>query len=236
MSEAITSPFDFVPLAEYPFKDRLMIRLADLVFFAFIKMIGASVRFEIDGWEHFEAIDNARKVPIYAFWHDRIFLSTYFWRNRGIVVLISQSKDGEYIARAIQRLGCGAIRGSSTRGGTKALVEMVRSMRSGNPMAFAVDGPKGPRYVAKLGAVLLAKKTGNPIFPFVVQSRAFWTLKSWDKMQIPRPFSRALTIIGEPIYVNENANDAEVKLKLAELQQCLDDLTERGKKWSGRID
>src|SRR5438105_398144 len=104
-----------------------MIRLADLLFFAFIKAIGALVRLEVEGWKNFEAIAEAKKVPIYCFWHDRIFLSTYFWQKRGIVVLTSKSKDGEYIARFIQRFGFGAIRGSSTRGGSKALVEMIRS-------------------------------------------------------------------------------------------------------------
>lgn len=231
MSEAITSPFDFAPLAGYPFKDRLMIRLADLAFFVFIKVIGASVRFEIEGWENFEAIANAKKVPIYAFWHDRIFLGTYFWRNRGIVVMTSQSKDGEYIARFIQRFGCGAIRGSSTRGGSKALVGMIRSMRSGIPVAFTADGPKGPRYKVKLGALLLSKKTGNPIMPFVIEPRHYWTVGSWDRLQIPRPFTQTRVFIGEPIYVAPDARDTEIENKHAEFQKALDSLVERGRQW-----
>src|SRR5699024_10123895 len=160
-----------------------------------------------------------------------IFLATYFFRNRGIVVITSQSLDGEYIARFIRRFGFGAIRGSSTRGGTKALVEMIRGMRRGLPMGFTVDGPKGPRSVATSGPVLLAKKTGNPIIPFSVEAAGYATITSWDRLQIPRPFTRANIIIGKPIFVGENAGDAEIEAKRAELQASLDDLVARGAQW-----
>src|SRR5205823_5355921 len=117
------------------------------------------------------------------------FLSAYFWQRRGIVAMTSQSFDGEYIARFIQRFGFGAARGSSTRGATGAVVEMVRLMRAGCPAAFTIDGPKGPPYVAKMGAVLLAKKTGHPILPFTITAANFWEAnKSWDRFQVPRPF------------------------------------------------
>ncbi len=192
------------------------------------------MRFEISGWKNFETIQLSEKVPIYTYWHDRIFLGTYFWRNRNIVAMTSQSLDGEYIARCSQRLGFGAIRGSSTRGGTRALVEMIKLMRKGSPMAFATDGPRGPRYRAKPGPVFLAKKTGNPIMPFIVEAKRYWTLNSWDRIQIPMPFSHAKVIIGEPIYVDTDANEAEIEQKMKELQLSLDNLTEQGKKWSGR--
>ena len=101
-------------------------------------------------------------------------------------------------------------------------------------MAFTVDGPRGPKYEVKSGPVFLAKKTGNPILPFVIESQRYWAAKSWDQMHIPKPFSRAVTIIGEPIYVDRNADDTEVAAKLAELQRSLDNLVERGRKRSGR--
>src|SRR5262249_4792219 len=167
----------------YSIKQRLLIRAADLVFFVLISLIGRTARFEVAGWTNWEAACADRKIPIYTFWHNRVFLSTYFWRKRGIVVMTSRSFDGEYIARFIQRFGYGAARGSSTRGGTGALVEMVRLMKAGRPTAFTIDGPKGPMYVAKLGAVLLAKKTGNPILPFTITARSYWQAKSWDQFQ-----------------------------------------------------
>src|SRR5207302_6140615 len=127
------------------------------------------------------------RIPIFTFWHNIIFPSIYFWQRRRIVVMTSQSFDGEYIARFIQRFGYGAARGSSTRGATGALIEMVRLMRAGCPTAFTIDGPKGPRYVAKMGSVLLAKKTGNPVLPFTIAARNSWELKSsWDRTQLPR--------------------------------------------------
>lgn len=227
-SEEVYKP---APLSAYKFTQRLTIRLADFAFYVLISVIGKTLKFETEGWENFEAIEKAGKIPIYTFWHNRIFAGTYFFRDRGIVVITSQSFDGEYIARFIQRFGYGAIRGSSTRGGVKALVEMIRLMREGLPMAFTVDGPKGPRYVAKSGACLLAKKTGNPLMPFSVECKKFWTIKSWDKLQIPKPFSRVRVIIAAPIYVSKTADEKEIEKNREELQFKLDEAVAIGEQW-----
>ncbi|MGC2236635.1 MAG: lysophospholipid acyltransferase family protein [Pyrinomonadaceae bacterium] len=223
--------YEFVPLKDYSLRERFSIRAADWVFYALISLIGKTVKFEVEGWENFEKIPNDGKIPIYAFWHNRIFLATYYFRNRGIVVITSQSFDGEYIARFIQRFGYGAVRGSSTRGGVGALVSLIRLMKKDLPAGFTVDGPKGPRYVAKTGAVLLAKKTGNPVMPFSVETKNHWTIKSWDKLQIPKPFTRARVFISEPVYVEKDADDAEIENKRQELQTKLDELVESGKQW-----
>ena len=224
--------YSFADLSSYSFKDRWLIRAADLAFFVLIKLIGRTVKFEVEGWEHWEAASRDEKIPIYTFWHNRVFLSTYFWRRRRIVVMTSQSFDGEYIARFIQRFGYGAARGSSTRGATGAVVEMVRLMRAGCPTAFTIDGPKGPRYVAKMGATLLAKKTGHPILPFTITPDRFWEVKkSWDGFQAPRPFTRALVGIAPPIFVSPDVDEAELKAKRDELQQALDELNQRGEEW-----
>jgi lysophospholipid acyltransferase (LPLAT)-like uncharacterized protein len=223
--------FSFASLSGFTLWERLSIRAADAMFYLCIRVLGMSTRFEVRGIEYLEAIESAGKLPIYSFWHDRIFLGTYFFRNRGIVVMTSQSFDGEYIARFIQRFGYGAIRGSSSKGGTRALVEMVKSMRKGHAMAFTVDGPRGPRYEAKAGPLILAKKSGNPLLPFVIEPKRYWTINSWDKMQIPRPFRKALLIIGKPIYVNPDADGAAIEMKLAELQNSLDDLNKQAQEW-----
>jgi lysophospholipid acyltransferase (LPLAT)-like uncharacterized protein len=223
--------YKFASLSRYSVKDRLVIRLADLAFYLLIRVIGRTIRFEIEGWENFESIERAGKVPIYSFWHDRIFAATYFFRDLGIVVITSQSLDGEYIARFIQRLGYGSVRGSSSRGGVGALVEMIRLMRQALPMGFTVDGPRGPRYEAKTGAVLLAKKTGNPLMPFIVECRDFWTLKSWDRLQIPKPFTRATLMIAEPIYVPNDTADETLETFRKKLQESLDRLVKAGKCW-----
>ena len=231
MEEKIQQVYKPADLSAYSFKQRLLIRLADWAFYLLISLIGKTVKAETDGMEHYEAIERAGKLPIYGFWHNRIFLGTYFHRRRRIVVITSQSFDGEYIARFIQRFGFGAVRGSSTRGGVGALVEMIRLMKNGLATAFTVDGPKGPRCVAKSGACLLAKKTGNPILPFLVEADRFWTVKSWDRLQIPKPFTRARYFYAAPIYVEKDANDEEIEKKREELQASLDELVERGKQW-----
>lgn len=231
MADGKDKIYDFASLDEYPLKKRIFIRLADLAFYLSIKILGSMSRIEVSGMEHHDAILAAGKIPIYTFWHDRIFLATYFWREKGIVVMTSKSFDGEYIARFIQRFGYGAIRGSSSRGGSRALVEMIKAMRASLPMAFTIDGPRGPKYEAKLGPVILAKKTGNPIMPFIVEPKKFWQAKSWDKMHVPKPFTKAMTIIGEPIYVAVDATEEEVAAKLAELQLSLDELVRQGKEW-----
>jgi lysophospholipid acyltransferase (LPLAT)-like uncharacterized protein len=226
--------YSFSDLSAYSFNERFLIRGADLAFFVLIKLIGSTVKFRVEGWEHWEAASKDGRIPIYTFWHNRVFLATYFWRRRRIVVMTSRSFDGEYIARFIQRFGYGAARGSSTRGATGAVVEMVRLMRRGIPTAFTIDGPKGPPYVAKMGAVLLAKKTGNPILPFTITSKSFWTVNSWDAFQVPRPFTRARVGIAAPIFVAADANEEELNARRDELQLALDRLGKLGDDWRNR--
>ena len=231
-TNSIGRAYTFSDLSAYSFKERLIIRAADAIFFLLIKLIGRTVRWQVEGWENWEAASRDGQIPIYTFWHNRVFLATYFWRRRRIVVMTSQSFDGEYIARFIQRFGYGAARGSSTRGGTGAIVEMVRLMRAGCPTAFTIDGPKGPRYVAKMGAVLLAKKTGHPILPFTITAKSFWTAKkSWDHSQVPKPFTRARVDIAPPILVSHDADEATLEAKRNELQQALDEINRRGDEW-----
>jgi lysophospholipid acyltransferase (LPLAT)-like uncharacterized protein len=232
----INRAYSFAALSSYSLKERVLIRAADLLFFILIKLIGRTVNFEIEGWENWEAVSRDGKIPIYTFWHNRVFLSTYFWRRRRIVVMTSQSFDGEYIARFIQRFGYGAARGSSTRGATGAVVEMVRLMRAGCPAAFTIDGPKGPRYAAKMGAILLAKKTGHPILPFTITAAKFWEItSSWDRTQVPKLFTRARVDIGQPIYVPSDADDQELDAKRDELQLALDEINQRGEAWRTAI-
>ncbi|HYJ48029.1 MAG TPA: lysophospholipid acyltransferase family protein [Pyrinomonadaceae bacterium] len=233
--DSVERAYRFADLSAYPFKKRLLIRAADLVFYLLIRLIGRTTRFEVEGWEHWEAASRDKQLPIYTFWHNRVFLATYFWKRRRIVVMTSQSFDGEYIARFIQRFGYGAARGSSTRGGVGAVVEMVRLMRAGCPTAFTIDGPKGPRYVAKMGAVLLAKKTGHPILPFSITPARCWEVKSWDAFQIPKPFTRALVSLSEPILIPPDADEQLLEAKRDELQRALDDLTRRGDEWRSRM-
>lgn len=224
--------YSFANLSAYSFKDRLLIRAADLAFFILIKLIGRTVRFEVEGWQNWETASREPLIPIYTSWHNRMFLATYFWRHKGIIVMSSKSWDAEYTARFIQRFGYGVAKGSSTRGGAGGFVRMLRLMRAGLPAGFTIDGPKGPRYVAKMGAALLAKKTGNPILPFTITAARFWQVKkSWDGFQVPKPFTRARVAIAPPIFVAHDADEAELNAKRDELQRVLDEICRRGREW-----
>jgi lysophospholipid acyltransferase (LPLAT)-like uncharacterized protein len=226
------SQFEFDPLTGYTWKQRLLIRAAGLIGYFLTLMLGKLTRFEVEGMEHLEAIEAAGKQPVLVFWHDRILLATYYFRDRRIIVLSSKSFDAEYTARIIKRFGFGTIKGSSTRGGRAAMVEMIRTIRKeGYPAGFTLDGPRGPRYQVKSGPLLVAKKTGNPIVPFVVEARQYWTLASWDRLQIPRPLTRAKVIVGMPVYIDPEANGPEMERKLVEMQSSLDELVERGTRW-----
>lgn len=225
-ARAVERAYRFADLSGYAPRERALIRAADLAFYSLIRVVGATTRFRVEGWENWEAAHAHGHVPIYAFWHDQVFLTTYYFRRRRIVVMTSRSFDGEYIARFIQRLGYGAARGSSSRGGTSALAEMVRVMRRGCPTGFTIDGPRGPRHVAKMGAVLLARKTGHPVLPFAVNSARHWAAPSWDRFQVPFPFARARVRIGTPIYVAPDADDRQLEAKRDELQRALDSLAD----------
>ena len=176
-----------------------------------IQLLGATLRWRIEGFEHFDAIAAAGQQPIMAFWHGRILPATYYFRRRGIVVITSENFDGEWIARIIERFGFGTARGSSSRGGLKALLQLTRDMSAGKPAGFTVDGPRGPAHIAQPGAVWLAKATGNPVLPFHHEARRHWTLNSWDRTQIPKPFSLVSIVIGEPFYVPRDADDETIE-------------------------
>jgi len=235
-ADRLLQAYEFMDLSSHSLTDRLLIRAADRFFFLLIKLVAPTVRWQVEGWENWEATTRDGQITIYTFWHNRVFLATYFWRRRRIVVMTSRSFDGEYIARFIQRFGYGAARGSSTRGATGAVVEMVRLMRAGFPTAFTIDGPRGPKYIAKMGAVLLAKKTGNPILPFTVTAERFREAKrSWDGFQVPKLFTRARVDIAPPIFVPADADENLLEAKRAELQRTLDQINSTGDDWRNNL-
>jgi hypothetical protein len=209
-------------------KDRLKLWFVAQVGYWAIRVLGTSLRWEVEGWEHHRSVGRAGKRIIYTCWHGRIFMASWFWRGRGIVVMTSRNRDGEYIARVIRRLGYGAARGSSSRGGREALGEMIEEAEKGRDVGFTIDGPRGPRYVAKPGAVWIASRTGSAVLPFHVSPEKKWVLGSWDHFQIPKPFTRARVLIAPPIFVSRDATERELEVAQSKLQGALDDLRLRG--------
>jgi len=215
----------------YTAAERWKARLIGWAGFLFIHIIGRTIRWHSEGGEHLEAILDSGHRAIFTFWHGRIFPSTYYWRNRGIVVMTSQNRDGEAIAQCIERFGFGVARGSSSRGGFRALAQLVRDIRSGRDAAFTIDGPRGPRYVAKQGPILLAFKTGAAVLCFHISMERRIQLKSWDEFQIPLPFTRAVVLIAPPIWAPKDASEEELRNLHARMQETLDALRVRGDGW-----
>jgi lysophospholipid acyltransferase (LPLAT)-like uncharacterized protein len=192
-----------------------------------IAALSATYRWQGDGTGRLDEVTRAGRRPILALWHGRILPAIPFFRDRGVVAITSENFDGEWVARIMRRFGYAAARGSTSRGAKRALLQMRRDMEAGKWTAFTVDGPRGPAYRAQSGAVWLAKATGNPVVPFHIEAERRWTANSWDRAQVPKPWSRVAVAIGEPLYVREDADESAVECARVELEQRLARLQER---------
>lgn len=202
-------------------RKRLGAAAISVVGYRLIAALGATFRWKTEGFEHFDAIEAAGHQPIMAFWHGRILPATYYFRNRGIVVITSANFDGEWIAGIIERFGFGTSRGSTSRGGARALLQLSRDLAAGHPAGFTVDGPRGPARVSQPGAVWLAKASGHPVLPFHLEADRFWSLNSWDRTQIPKPFATVAISVGKPFYVPRDADEVAVEQYRQRLDEAL---------------
>jgi lysophospholipid acyltransferase (LPLAT)-like uncharacterized protein len=192
-----------------------------------VALLGPTLRWRTDGLEHLDRIVAAGRQPIFGFWHGRILPATWFFRRRGIVVITSENFDGEWIARIIERFGYGTARGSTSRGARRAILQLKRELAGGRPVAFTLDGPRGPARRAQPGAVWLAGATGHPILPFHIEASRHWTASSWDRTQVPRPFARVALAMGAPVEVPPDAGEAGLEAKRLELEATLSTLADR---------
>jgi lysophospholipid acyltransferase (LPLAT)-like uncharacterized protein len=197
-----------------------------------IRLIGPTLRVEIVGVHNATQIRDSGEPCIGAFWHRCIFPAVWFWRNRGIVVLNTVNFDGQWTRRTIERLGFGTAQGSSTRGAIEGLTAMARHLEQGRHVAFTIDGPRGPRYVAKPGPIILARRTGKPISVFhIALQRAHTFQKAWDLFQLPYPRSRAVMFVAPPIRVSTDADSETIKQKQAEMQAALERVRDLAESW-----
>jgi lysophospholipid acyltransferase (LPLAT)-like uncharacterized protein len=161
------------------------------------------------------------KPVIFALWHGRLFFPMYCRRNHGIHVLVSEHRDGDIIASSLDSAGFRTVRGSTTRGGSRALVKLIELVRGGEQIAFTPDGPLGPRWKFQPGAVYVAAKTGLPVVPITGSARRAVYFGSWDSFQLPLPFTRGVLVIGEPYHVTGGIEGGNIEFHRAELERRL---------------
>jgi lysophospholipid acyltransferase (LPLAT)-like uncharacterized protein len=189
------------------------------------KMIGVSGKLLVDllfstigvesvGFEGVKDIIASRKI-IAAFWHSRILLISYLYKGWSAAILVSRSQDGEFIARVLERQGHEPVRGSTTRGGLRAVARLIKSLNENiRPAVIIPDGPQGPRFKVQPGVIMLAKKTGYPIVPITYSAKKAKIFSSWDRFVLPYPFTRCQVVYGRPVYVPTEADrEAESKCR-----------------------
>jgi lysophospholipid acyltransferase (LPLAT)-like uncharacterized protein len=191
-----------------------------------VRGLGASLRVREFRSAALDALWRAGDPVIYAVWHGRILMLPYLYGPRRVHVLTSRSRDGEVLSRFVQGFGVRVVRGSSSRGGARALRTLARLVREERAEILVVpDGPRGPRHVAQPGAVLLAKMTGAPVVPVAFAATPGTVLRSWDAFLVPHPFARAVVLFGAPIAVPPDADRDLVERKRDELEAALRAIT-----------
>lgn len=210
-------------------KQELQLRVYGRLAAFAVGLLGWTLRFDVEGWEHVERLRQERRGAILSFWHNQILLGTIFWRDRDIMVMASPHFDGELTGRMIEHFGFQYCSGSSSRGAVRALLRMRQHLARGLEVAFTVDGPRGPVYKVQPGPLWLSRKSRCPIVCFHIQPRRYWTLKSWDGFRIPKPFTRCLVKIWAPLPIPSDEDKA-----LDSYQREMDRLREYCEAWGRR--
>ena len=172
------------------------------------RLLGLSLKVRVIGFDRVEAIPSGK---IIAGWHGKTLIAANFFKDRGYWTIISQSRDGEMQDRIFRRFGFNTIRGSTGRGGVKAAIEGIKVLKEGATMALTPDGPRGPSGVVQGGIMLMARKSGAALIATGISAKRRWLMGSWDRYMVPKPFSKAILIFGDPIYVPATATDEEVE-------------------------
>ena len=229
--EALAAHFD-TRLPQLSRWRRAQIPLIAGVVYGIIRLLGPTLRMEVLGWQNAERVFAGGHRVIFTFWHRAILGIVWWARNRGIVVMNTTHFDGQWTRKVIEWLGFGTAQGSSTRGGLRGLVTMAQRLQKGRDVAFTVDGPRGPRFVAKPGPAMLARMTGCPVIAFHVGvQRGHTFLQTWDHFLLPYPFTRGVIIFAPGIYVAEDAGREQVEAKHAELQKTLERVRDIAESW-----
>ena len=202
-------------------RQRIILRLIIAAGYSFIRLIGPTLRVSISREEGAQQTPDQRPL-VTSFWHSCIIPCTYIFRDFGVRVMSSNSYDGEYMGRIIRKFGFVAVKGSSSRNAVRALLGLRRALQANWTVAFSIDGPRGPRRQVKPGPVALARSTGIPMSMFHMALDRAWVLNTWDRLIIPKPFSRVLLRFGKLIPVPPHATDEELANYQQQLQDSLD--------------
>ncbi len=216
-----TSP----PRHRFTLRQRIILRIIIAVGYWFIRLIGPTLRVCVSREEGAQETVDQRPL-IVSFWHACMIPATYVCRDIGVRVMSSNSYDGEYMGRIIRKFGFVAVKGSSTRNAVRALLGLRRALQEGWTVAFTLDGPRGPRRKVKPGPVALARSSGVALSTFHMAVDRAWVLNTWDRLIIPKPFSRVLMRFGRMIPVPTDARDEDLERYEQELQDSLDRVCE----------
>jgi lysophospholipid acyltransferase (LPLAT)-like uncharacterized protein len=229
--EQIADSYDVQPRPLSAFR-RAQVPVISGAAYAFARITGPTLRYEVLGWQHIERVHRQNRRCVYSFWHQTIFLAMWWWRHRGVVAMTSANFDGQVLGSALKKLGFDVTFGSSSHGGLRGISVLAGRLEHGHDVAFAADGPRGPRYIAKPGPVILARRSGCPIVAFhLFAEHAHVFEKAWDLFQLPRPFSRVVLVIGPPIEVSDEIGRSAVERKQADLQRALQRARETAESW-----
>lgn len=191
-----------------------------------VRLLNRTLRFSQEGLEPCLRLRSQGKNVVAAFWHDELFPLIHLHRRQGIVAVVSQSRDGEFLSQIMTRFGFKLARGSSRRGGAAALIAAKAAMREqGADVVFTVDGPRGPRHKVKAGAIYLAAKSGAPLVPIrVFMSRSLVFRKTWDQFQLPWPGARCRAVYGQPYQILAEQSAESLQAECLRLEQILNSM------------
>ena len=219
-------------LPQIPWTRRAQIPLIAAAVYGVIRALGPTLRYEVLGWQHAEQVYASRKQCIWAFWHRVILPVVWWYRDHGVVVMNTTAFDGQWTRKVIEWLGYGTAQGSSSRGGLRGLAVMAKRLEEGLDCAFTIDGPRGPRYIAKPGPVMLARKTGCPVMVFHIGvDRGKTFTRTWDHFLLPMPFARTVILFAPPIYVPTDADQQALEAKHNEMQRELERVRDLAEQW-----
>ena len=203
---------------------RLVLAVAPRVVWALVWLAGLTWRFEAIAEEGVTPLleGNGAGAEIFCFWHQCVLPCTFYYRRTGATILISRSFDGELITRILELFGFHAVRGSSSRGAREGLLGLKHVIEAGKPAIFTADGPRGPIYRTKMGPIKLAQTTGARIGAFHLEPERAWTMGSWDRFLIPKPFTRIVVSWARWTRVPKDLAEEEFELKREELNAAIE--------------